>query len=62
MQNDVLSTIEPCIESSDLQTRITIVEVFVMIVEFNPQAVRDYLLQQARNVSESKNVGFFSNF
>uniref|UniRef100_A0A0N5AP18 SMK-1 domain-containing protein n=1 Tax=Syphacia muris TaxID=451379 RepID=A0A0N5AP18_9BILA len=61
MDNDLLEVIEPCLESDDLQTRVTIVEVFVMIVEFNPQAVRDYLLQQARNISESKNKNLLLN-
>ncbi|VDM24038.1 unnamed protein product [Toxocara canis] len=56
MQNDVLATIEPCIMSKDPQTMATTVEMFVMIVEFNPQTARDYLLQQGRNLSEAKNV------
>lgn len=56
MQNDVLATIEPCIMSKDPQTMATTVEMFVMIVEFNPQIARDYLLQQGRNLSDAKNV------
>uniref|UniRef100_A0A915PJI6 Serine/threonine-protein phosphatase 4 regulatory subunit 3-like central domain-containing protein n=1 Tax=Setaria digitata TaxID=48799 RepID=A0A915PJI6_9BILA len=55
MQNDVLAAIEPCITSKDLQTRATTVEMFVMIVEFNPQTARDYLLQQGRGFGEAKN-------
>uniref|UniRef100_A0A0M3ICN8 PP4R3 domain-containing protein n=1 Tax=Ascaris lumbricoides TaxID=6252 RepID=A0A0M3ICN8_ASCLU len=55
MQNDVLATIEPCIMSKDPQTMATTVEMFVMIVEFNPQIARDYLLQQGRNLSDAKN-------
>ncbi|MCP9264803.1 SMEK (Dictyostelium Suppressor of MEK null)-like [Dirofilaria immitis] len=55
MQNDVLAAIEPCITSKDVQTRATTVEMFVMIVEFNPQAARDYLLQQGRGFGEAKN-------
>ncbi|MFH4979414.1 hypothetical protein AB6A40_006123 [Gnathostoma spinigerum] len=55
MQNDVLATIEPCIMSKDVQTRASTVELFVMMVEFNPQTVRDFLLQQGRTLSESKN-------
>ncbi|CAG9538457.1 unnamed protein product [Cercopithifilaria johnstoni] len=55
MQNDVLAAIEPCITSKDIQTRATTVEMFVMIVEFNPQTARDYLLQQGRGFGESKN-------
>ncbi|VDK68926.1 unnamed protein product [Onchocerca ochengi] len=55
MQNDVLAAIEPCITSKDVQTRATTVEMFVMIVEFNPQTARDYLLQQGRGFGEAKN-------
>lgn len=58
MQNDVLAAIEPCITSKDVQTRATTVEMFVMIVEFNPQTARDYLLQQGRGFGEAKNVSF----
>ncbi|EJW78478.1 hypothetical protein WUBG_10613 [Wuchereria bancrofti] len=56
MQNDVLAAIEPCITSKDVQTRATTVEMFVMIVEFNPQTARDYLLQQGRGFGEAKNL------
>ncbi|VDN29250.1 unnamed protein product, partial [Gongylonema pulchrum] len=38
MQNDVLATVEPCIMSKDAQTRAATVEMFVMIVEINPQS------------------------
>lgn len=62
MQNDVLAAIEPCITSKDVQTRATTVEMFVMIVEFNPQAARDYLLQQGRGFGETKNVSFYVVF
>lgn len=56
MTNDVLSTIDPCISSSLSTTRAATVELLTMIVDFNPQLFRDFLLKQFRVISESRNV------
>ncbi|CAJ0946367.1 unnamed protein product, partial [Mesorhabditis belari] len=54
MQNDVLATIEPSILSPDIDTRITIIEVLVMLVEYNPQTVRDYVIRQEKDHKEDE--------
>lgn len=54
MQNDVLATIEPSIRSADIDTRVTIIEVLVMLVEYNPQTVREYVIRQAKDHKEVK--------
>lgn len=59
MTNDVLSTIDPCISSSLSTTRAATVELLTMIVDFNPQLFRDFLLKQFRVIPESRNVSFF---
>ncbi len=56
MANDVLGIIEPCITSKLPATRTATVELLTMIVDFNPQIFRDYLIKQARTVPENKNV------
>uniref|UniRef100_A0A1I7XKX4 SMK-1 domain-containing protein n=1 Tax=Heterorhabditis bacteriophora TaxID=37862 RepID=A0A1I7XKX4_HETBA len=50
--NDVLGTIEPCIMSPDADTRVTIVDMLSLLVEHNPQLIRDYLLRQAKEKSD----------
>lgn len=58
MQYDVLATIEPGITSKSSYIRATTVDMFAMIIEFNPQAVREYILAEGKNLSEAKNVVF----
>lgn len=59
MANDVLATIDPCITSSLSSTRAATVELLSMIVDFNAQLFRDYLLKQFRTIPESRNVSGF---
>ncbi|KAI1719250.1 component of IIS longevity pathway SMK-1 domain-containing protein [Ditylenchus destructor] len=61
MANDVLATIDPCITSSLSSTRAATVELLSMIVDFNPQLFRDYLLKQFRTIPESKNDDLLIN-
>lgn len=56
MSNDVLATIDPCITSNLSSTRAATVELLAMIVDFNPQLFRDYLVKQFRTIPETKNV------
>ncbi|PAV83225.1 hypothetical protein WR25_03479 isoform A [Diploscapter pachys] len=52
--NDILGVIEPCIISPDVDTRVTIVEMLALLVEHNPQQVRDYLLRQAKDKQQEQ--------
>jgi protein phosphatase-4 regulatory subunit 3 len=61
MANDVLGIIEPCITSKLPATRTATVELLTMIVDFNPQIFRDYLIKQARTVPENKNEDLLIN-
>lgn len=49
--------IEPCIISPDVDTRVTIVEMLALLVEHNPQQVRDYLLRQAKDKQQVSGRG-----
>lgn len=52
MSNDVLGTIEPCLRSPDAVTRTTTVDMLAMLVDFNPQQIREYLLKQAKDKND----------
>lgn len=56
MSNDVMATIDPCISSPLSSTRAATVELLTMIVDFNPQLFRDYLVKQFRVIPETRNV------
>lgn len=56
MANDVLGIIDPCISSPLASTRTATVELLSIIVDFNPQIFRDFLVKQFRLIPESKNV------
>lgn len=56
MDNDVLNTIDPCISSPLATTRTATVELLTIIVDFNPQIFREFLVKQFRRIPESKNV------
>ncbi|CAD6197065.1 unnamed protein product [Caenorhabditis auriculariae] len=50
--NDVLGTIEPCLKSPDVETRAAMVGMLSLLVEHNPQLVRDYMIKQAKDKEE----------
>ena len=60
----MLSTIDPCISSTLASTRSATVELLTIIVDFNPQIFRDFLVKQFPLIPESKNVKiqFFLEF
>ena len=58
MANNVLEIIDPCISSPLASTRTATVELLSIIVDFNAQIFRDFLVRQFRIVPESKNVIF----
>jgi hypothetical protein len=60
MDNDVLNTIDPCISSTLATTRTATVELLTIIVDFNPQIFREFLLKQSRRIPETKNVNIFT--
>jgi len=42
----ILSVIEVCIQADDEQTRLSTIEIFSNVVDYNPSLVRDYMIQQ----------------
>lgn len=65
IDNNVLGTIDPCISSSLATTRTATVELLTIIVDFNPQLFRDYLMKQSRQEGRNvwknfKNLFFFN--
>uniref|UniRef100_A0A183CPF8 SMK-1 domain-containing protein n=1 Tax=Globodera pallida TaxID=36090 RepID=A0A183CPF8_GLOPA len=48
IDNNVLGTIDPCISSSLPTTRTATVELLTIVVDFNPQLFRDFLMKQSR--------------
>ncbi|KAK0414334.1 hypothetical protein QR680_007270 [Steinernema hermaphroditum] len=61
MNNDVLAAVELCIISPDHKTRVITVDLLNLIVENNPTFVRDYLVQQAKNISENNDDDLLIN-
>lgn len=51
---DIMSIIEPCVRSPDAVTRNTIVDLVSLLVEHNPQLVRDFLLKQAKDKNDDE--------
>jgi hypothetical protein len=56
LNNDMLSAINLCISNGLPSTRNSAIEIISMIVDYNPMFMRDFLLKQARTVSEDKPV------
>jgi hypothetical protein len=56
LQNDVLGIIDPCISSVLPSMRAVTVELLTLIIDFNQQIFREYLIKQFRQVPETKNV------
>uniref|UniRef100_A0A914LK23 Serine/threonine-protein phosphatase 4 regulatory subunit 3-like central domain-containing protein n=1 Tax=Meloidogyne incognita TaxID=6306 RepID=A0A914LK23_MELIC len=61
MANNVLEIIDPCISSPLASTRTATVELLSIIVDFNAQIFRDFLVRQFRIVPESKNSSLLIN-
>ncbi|KAL7073391.1 hypothetical protein ACQ4LE_007251 [Meloidogyne hapla] len=61
MANNVLEIIDPCISSPLASTRTATVELLSIIVDFNAQIFRDFLVRQFRIVPEAKNNSLLIN-
>uniref|UniRef100_A0A914HJF2 Serine/threonine-protein phosphatase 4 regulatory subunit 3-like central domain-containing protein n=1 Tax=Globodera rostochiensis TaxID=31243 RepID=A0A914HJF2_GLORO len=59
IDNNVLGTIDPCISSSLPTTRTATVELLTIVVDFNPQLFRDFLMKQSRQ--EGRNDSLLIN-
>ncbi|KAL3068072.1 hypothetical protein niasHT_038062 [Heterodera trifolii] len=59
IDNNVLGTIDPCISSPLPSTRTATVELLTIVVDFNPQLFRDFLMKQSRQ--EGRNDSLLIN-